>query len=194
MFKKILIANRGEIACRVMRTAKRMRIKTVAVSIPCVTGPYASVNCTLTLLKSSIRKTPIVGDQYPRVDAEDERFSDNFGSLQSIVTSSGQSDSGLFETSLRDERYLPFENSGVICELRLELPADPSKDMVTYQTRVNPFVANSVDLTAQAVISADRRYVRLSLSPMFNVVSGVQPVPVVRSPLIPGFRQFPTQP
>ncbi len=31
MFKKILIANRGEIACRVIKTAKRMGIKTVAV-------------------------------------------------------------------------------------------------------------------------------------------------------------------
>jgi propionyl-CoA carboxylase alpha chain len=31
MFKKILIANRGEIACRVMMTAKKMGIKTVAV-------------------------------------------------------------------------------------------------------------------------------------------------------------------
>ena len=31
MFKKILIANRGEIACRVMATAKRMGIATVAV-------------------------------------------------------------------------------------------------------------------------------------------------------------------
>jgi len=103
------------------------RVKTVAVSIPCVTGPYSSVNCTLTLLKSSIRKTPVVGDQYARADAEDDRFSDNFGSLQSMVTSSAQNDSGLFETNLRDERYLPFENSGVISEWQLQLPANPSK-------------------------------------------------------------------
>ena len=31
MFKKILIANRGEIACRVIGTAKRLGIRTVAV-------------------------------------------------------------------------------------------------------------------------------------------------------------------
>jgi acetyl/propionyl-CoA carboxylase alpha subunit len=31
MFKKILIANRGEIACRVAKTAKIMGIKTVGV-------------------------------------------------------------------------------------------------------------------------------------------------------------------
>src|SRR5436190_1888275 len=31
MFRKILIANRGEIACRVIATARRMGIKTVAV-------------------------------------------------------------------------------------------------------------------------------------------------------------------
>lgn len=36
--KKLLIANRGEIACRVIKTAKKMGIKTVAVySTPTVT-------------------------------------------------------------------------------------------------------------------------------------------------------------
>ncbi|HEY6380401.1 MAG TPA: biotin carboxylase N-terminal domain-containing protein, partial [Pseudolabrys sp.] len=31
MFKRILIANRGEIACRIIKTARKMRIETVAV-------------------------------------------------------------------------------------------------------------------------------------------------------------------
>jgi Tc toxin complex TcA C-terminal TcB-binding domain len=100
------------------------RIKSVALSIPCVTGPYTGVNCALSLLKSSIRKSPLLrGGAYAREGAEDDRFSDHFGGLQSIVTSSGQNDSGLFETNLRDERYLPFEGSGVISEWQLELPA-----------------------------------------------------------------------
>jgi len=103
------------------------RIKTVALSIPCVTGPYASVNCTLTLRKSTIRKSPLLRDDvYARADAEDDRFSDNFSSLQSIVTSTALNDSGLFDASLRDERYLPFENSGTESEWLLQLPANPS--------------------------------------------------------------------
>jgi len=105
------------------------RIKTVAVSIPCVTGPYASINCTLTLVKSSIRKSQLLRDGvYAREDAEDDRFDDYFGSLESIVTSSAQLDSGMFETNLADIRLLPFENYGVDSEWRLALPADPSKD------------------------------------------------------------------
>jgi tetratricopeptide (TPR) repeat protein len=67
--------------------------------------------------------------------------------------------------------------------------AEPSPDDRTlYQTRVKPFVRNAMDVTAQAVISADRRYVRLSLSPVFNTVTAVQALPVVVNPTIPGVR------
>ena len=104
------------------------RIKSVAVSVPSVTGPFSSVNCTLTLLKSSIRKTPVLTDGvYRREDADDARFDDYFGSLQSIVTSSAQNDPGMFELNLRGERYLPFEYSGAISEWQIELPANPAK-------------------------------------------------------------------
>jgi hypothetical protein len=100
------------------------RIKSVSVTIPCVTGPYTSVNCTLTLLKSSIRHgNTLLSGKYARQD-EDPRFIDSSGAIQSIVTSDGQNDSGLFDANLRDERYLPFEGAGAISEWHLELPND----------------------------------------------------------------------
>jgi hypothetical protein len=100
------------------------RIKNVSVSIPSVTGPYTSVNCTLTLLRSSTRKSPLAEDEYARRDSEeDSRFVDYFGAIESIVTSSGNNDSGMFETNLRDERFLPFEGAGAVSTWRLELPA-----------------------------------------------------------------------
>lgn len=104
------------------------RIKTVSLSVPCVTGPYTGVNCKLILLKSSIRKSALVNGSYAREGSDDTRFQDFFGNVQSVVASSAQQDSGLFETGLRDERYLPFENAGVISEWQLELPANPSQD------------------------------------------------------------------
>jgi hypothetical protein len=106
------------------------RIKSVSVSIPCVTGPYTGVNCTLTLLRSSIRHSNTLltnngnDGEYAREEEEDSRFTDRVGAIQSIVTSSGQNDAGLFEPNLRDERYLPFEGAGAISEWRLELPKE----------------------------------------------------------------------
>jgi hypothetical protein len=102
------------------------RIKSIAITVPCVTGPYVGVNCTLTLLKSAIRSDTDVSGGYA-FDEEadpDPRFVDAFGPIQTIATSSGQQDSGLFETNLRDERFLPFEGAGVISTWRVELPND----------------------------------------------------------------------
>ncbi len=108
------------------------RIKTVSVSIPCITGPYTGVHCKLSLLRSSIRTSSLKGDGYPRTADEDSRFRDFTGTIQSIVTSNAQNDSGLFETNLRDERYLPFEGAGVISRWRLEIPNEiPQFDLET---------------------------------------------------------------
>ena len=101
------------------------RIRSTAVTLPCVAGPYTSVNCTLTLQQSTIRTTADIGKGYARQGTDDSRFNDYYGTVQSIVTSSGQSDSGLFETNLRDERYLPFEAMGVAgSQWQLTLPSD----------------------------------------------------------------------
>jgi hypothetical protein len=101
------------------------RIRSVALTLPCVAGPYTSVNCTLTLQKSTIRvSTDLPNGKYARQGSDDIRFSDYYGTVQSIVTSSAQSDSGLFDTR-DDERYLPFEDTGAAgSQWQLTLPAD----------------------------------------------------------------------
>ena len=101
------------------------RIKTASLTIPAVVGPYTSVNCTLTLLTNKTRLKPLVGESYlERLDTDDDRFMSNFAPIQSIATSSGQNDSGLFELNFHDERYLPFEGAGADSRWRLELPRD----------------------------------------------------------------------
>jgi len=108
------------------------RVKSVALSIPSVVGPYTSVNCTLSLLRSSLRKSPTAGDDYARQGSEDDRLVDYIGSVQSIVTSSGQNDGGMFETNLRDDRFLPFEGAGAESTWKLDLPKDyPAFDYAT---------------------------------------------------------------
>ncbi len=88
------------------------QIKSVSLTIPSVTGPYTSVSCTLTLLKHSIRRTTKDAETLP-----------DFAAIQSIATSGGRNDAGLFELSFRDERRLPFEGAGVVSTWRLELPS-----------------------------------------------------------------------
>ncbi|MEK7397543.1 MAG: hypothetical protein AAB116_11475 [Candidatus Poribacteria bacterium] len=92
-------------------------IKSVRLTIPCVVGPYTNVSAKLTLTKGEVKKAdPAVADP-----AELEELP--VGENTSISTSSASNDTGMFEFSFRDERYLPFEGSGAISEWRLELPS-----------------------------------------------------------------------
>ncbi len=100
------------------------RIKSVSISIPCVAGPFTSVNCTLSLKQSETRVDTTPGSQYSRVDENDSRFIIQRGAISSIATSSAQSDSGLFELNFNDERYLPFERTGAISEWELSMPKE----------------------------------------------------------------------
>ncbi|MEP0367422.1 MAG: hypothetical protein ABJN36_12420 [Cyclobacteriaceae bacterium] len=94
------------------------RIKSVRLTIPCVTGPYVNVNAKLTLLSNKIRKNS-KADSYSAQDSDD--FREDVGGIQAVAISSGQNDSGTFELNFQDERYLPFEGAGAVSSWRLEL-------------------------------------------------------------------------
>lgn len=110
------------------------RIKALSITVPCVAGPYSSVPLKLTQTSNRIRvetgrrADPAPAGVNPDVFAYaenpdgDSRFRYNVGAIQSIALSRGQDDAGLFNLNFDDERYLPFEGSGVIGTYALELP------------------------------------------------------------------------
>ncbi|MDN5940454.1 MAG: hypothetical protein L0H94_01110 [Nitrospira sp.] len=103
----------------------KRRIKTVSLSVPCVVGPYTNLNCIVRLLKHEYRNSKIAAsasDYAKKLEEADERFVYNPIPTTAIAVSQGQNDSGVFELTFRDERYLPFEGAGAISSWHLELP------------------------------------------------------------------------
>ena len=79
--------------------------------------------------------------------------------------------------------------SGAI-PIEMEAPA-PSKndgnDKILYQTRVQSFMKNAMDVTTQVVLSSDRRSMRVSVTPVFESTANIKPgATVVNSSVIPG--------
>lgn len=90
-------------------------IKSVRLTIPCVTGPYTNVNCKLALTSGQIRREA-------KIDT-DKLTDMPIRTVNSIATSSANNDSGVFDLNFRDERYLPFEGAGAVNSVwSLELP------------------------------------------------------------------------
>lgn len=94
----------------------RRKIRSIRVTIPCVTGPFTNVGAVLTLDRSWIRMQPGLGaaglTEVPRRHSS------------SVATSTAQADAGVFEFSFRDERYMPFEGAGAVSRWILELPRE----------------------------------------------------------------------
>ncbi len=114
----------------------RRRIKGARLTIPCITGPYTNVSATLTLVRSQIRMEPTAGAELVEVPPQRS---------VSIATSTAQNDTGIFELSFRDERYMPFEGGGAVSRWSLRLPK--SFRQFDYQT-INDVIL-SISYTAQ---------------------------------------------
>lgn len=89
------------------------RLKSVSLSLPCVDGPYTSVNSTLELVEHSYQLTATGNSTKKEV---------HYVPIHSVAFSSGQNDPGVFELNFHDERYLPFEGAGAISTWNLSLP------------------------------------------------------------------------
>jgi hypothetical protein len=117
------------------------RIKSVSISIPCIAGPYTTINCSLRLLKNSVRINTSMNDlgTYEHnndegVWTDDDRFRESNVPVKAIATSTAQRDSGMFELNFRDERYLPFEGAGAISDWKIELTQDADLRLFDYST------------------------------------------------------------
>jgi hypothetical protein len=108
------------------------RLKSVSLTIPCVVGPYTGVNATLRLLKHRYRADPKAASaadyvELPPDAGPDPRFQTATVPIDAVVASTAQNDSGAFELSLKDERYLPFEGAGAVSTWQLSLPPGGSE-------------------------------------------------------------------
>jgi len=105
----------------------RRRIKSVSVTVPCEADDFTNINCRLTLNKNEVRISNLVGTEgYARVE-DDPRFIVNKGGGESIATSHGEYDDGLFELKFDDDRFLPFEGTGAISSWDIEMPQEQNQ-------------------------------------------------------------------
>ncbi|KAF1983002.1 hypothetical protein K402DRAFT_361709 [Aulographum hederae CBS 113979] len=100
------------------------RISSVAVSVPCVVGPYASINATLRLLDHKYRVRADATDYPEKVQENgDDRFATTLLPNNALALTSGINDTGRLDLRAAAETYNPIEGAGIISRWRLELPS-----------------------------------------------------------------------
>lgn len=113
------------------------RIRSVTVTIPCLTGPLTSVNCRVTLSNSTVRKEPNVESREKQV-----------GVVDAIVASSAQQDSGVMDAG--GEQWRPFELYGAAGTWSLELPGSGTDGIRTFDYDSISDVVLTVRFTVKA--------------------------------------------
>lgn len=103
------------------------QIKTISVSIPAVVGPYQNINATLTQTSNKVLVKPDTNALKWLLTKDGDTpdtgiLRQDWRQNQQIAISKGTNDSGLFVLNFQDERYLPFEGTGVISNWQLDLP------------------------------------------------------------------------
>ncbi|KAF7179585.1 hypothetical protein CNMCM7691_008633 [Aspergillus felis] len=73
------------------------RISSVALSIPCIVGPYTSINCTLTLTKHKYRISPVVKDESTLYAEEEGKYRTDQIPITAVAISTGVQNTGKFD-------------------------------------------------------------------------------------------------
>lgn len=112
------------------------QIKSISVTIPNAVGPYENIKATLTQLRNSTVLKPDIKAVKYLYNSEDEEGSnenirENVLVNQQIAISTGVKDSGLFYLNFNDERYLPFEGTGVVSTWGLVINNDDILDNIS---------------------------------------------------------------
>lgn len=114
----------------------------VTLTIPALIGPYQDVRITLTQTSSSVLlKADLDGVKYLNDDGGTAtNILTNPRANQQIALSSGLNDSGLFALNFGDERYLPFEGTGVISRWHLAFPNASSAEQKALLASLNDVI------------------------------------------------------
>jgi hypothetical protein len=159
------------------------RVRSVALTIPCVTGAYTGVHATLSL-DSAVVRTVAPSSPYTSFQWANQApvgsyppglyASPPLAATPIVALSHGQNDSGLFETNLHDERWLPFEGQGVISTWTFTLDArDNDFDLSTVtdvimHVRYSARAGGDAEMVRQALPAPATRSILISARNTFS--------------------------
>lgn len=102
------------------------RLQQVSITLPTLLGPYQNVRAILSQSSSSILFKPDIDGVKALMDGTtppaDSGVVTNLRPSQQVALSGGLDDNGVFELTMQDGRYLPFEGTGAVSSWRLQFP------------------------------------------------------------------------